>query len=83
MWFVATPLGKQFSNALIPFIKIVGFFFEGRGIFFSFKGFFFTFFFSLHCHLDCPQTHNNSPAVSHVLVLQIMPNFVGFFLVMS
>lgn len=43
MWFVATPLGKQSSNALIPFIKIVGFF-EGRGIFFSFKGFFFHFF---------------------------------------
>lgn len=34
MWFVATPLGKQFSNALIPFIKIVGFFLRG-GVFSS------------------------------------------------
>lgn len=52
MWFVATPLGKQSSSALIPFIEIMGDFFWGGGIFFSFKGFFFTFFFFLHCHLD-------------------------------
>lgn len=46
MWFVATPLGKQFSNALIPFIKIMVFF--GGGGYFSspLKGSFLLFSFS-------------------------------------
>lgn len=63
MRLVATPLDKQSSNTLIPFIKMTGFFLEGV-FFFSFEGFFFTFSFFLYCNQSWSQTHDSPPSLS-------------------